>query len=202
MSDQNTSRQRPLKGRRARALALLQAFLCLTWLADWPREEPRDMAGFTFGYLERDTPRAVRVSEHDADAALARALAETTATCPLGRDASPPPRVNAHAPNAFFRAGCPPRPGHWPLPLSLLFDLSIDLNQLDASDFESLDGVGPVLARRIVDRRAELDGFRQPADLLSVRGIGPTTYRHLIAQLDPTPVSSVAKARPNPPFSE
>lgn len=204
MSEESRHRQSPPRGRRARALVLLQALLCLTSVADWPRDALPDTTAAAFGYLDRGTPRAVPAPRHEAAAALARALAQTAAHCPRGRIATRPPlaRLSANAPNAFFRTGCPPRSGHWPLPLSLLFDLPIDLNQLDASDFEALDGVGPVLARRIVDRRAELNGFRRTEDLLSVRGIGPRTYRHLVAQLDPPPVSSAAQTRSNAPFSE
>ena len=48
----------------------------------------------------------------------------------------------------------------------------IDLNRADAAELEQLDGVGPVLARRIVEYRAAHGPFRTVEDLLDVPGIG------------------------------
>jgi len=48
----------------------------------------------------------------------------------------------------------------------------IDLNAATASQLESLPGVGPVLAERIVAHRTERGPFQTVEDLLDVSGIG------------------------------
>lgn len=50
----------------------------------------------------------------------------------------------------------------------------IALNTASASELEALPGVGPRLAKRIVDERARRGGFRSVAELDAVRGVGPT----------------------------
>lgn len=49
----------------------------------------------------------------------------------------------------------------------------IDLNIATAAELQALPGIGPALAERIVQWRAENGPFRDVADLDSVRGIGP-----------------------------
>ncbi|RLE13894.1 MAG: hypothetical protein DRJ28_06605 [Actinobacteria bacterium] len=51
-------------------------------------------------------------------------------------------------------------------------DSGIDLNTASATDLESLPGVGPVLAERIVAFRTERGPFLTVEDLLDVSGIG------------------------------
>lgn len=48
----------------------------------------------------------------------------------------------------------------------------IDINTASASELENLDGVGPVLAARIVSYRDSVGGFKTVEDLLDVPGIG------------------------------
>ncbi|MDH3190271.1 MAG: ComEA family DNA-binding protein [Acidimicrobiia bacterium] len=48
----------------------------------------------------------------------------------------------------------------------------IDINRADAAELETLPGVGPVLAARIVDYRESVGGFESIEDLLQVAGIG------------------------------
>lgn len=48
----------------------------------------------------------------------------------------------------------------------------IDINRADATELETLPGVGPVLAARIVDYRESVGGFESIEDLLQVAGIG------------------------------
>ncbi len=57
-------------------------------------------------------------------------------------------------------------------PLGTPADSGIDLNSASASDLESLPGVGPVLAERIVAFRTERGPFLTVEDLLDVPGIG------------------------------
>ena len=52
----------------------------------------------------------------------------------------------------------------------------LDLNDATEEELEGLPGIGPVLAERILERRAELGAFRTREDVLSVSGIGEATY--------------------------
>jgi competence protein ComEA len=50
------------------------------------------------------------------------------------------------------------------------------INRASAKDFESLDGIGPVLANRIVAYRKANGPFATVDDLLKVSGIGPNKF--------------------------
>jgi len=68
----------------------------------------------------------------------------------------------------------------------------LDLNTATAQELEALPGIGPVLARRIVEYRDRYGPFQKVEDLLAVRGIGPVLlekirpYVYVILQT-PTP---------------
>lgn len=55
----------------------------------------------------------------------------------------------------------------------------IDLNSATAEQLQELDGVGPVLAERIVAWRTEHGRFRSVEDLREVSGIGPRKYARI-----------------------
>lgn len=55
----------------------------------------------------------------------------------------------------------------------------VNLNTASASELESLPGVGPVLAGRIVDWRTDNGGFSSVEDLQEVDGIGPATFEEI-----------------------
>jgi competence protein ComEA len=55
----------------------------------------------------------------------------------------------------------------------------INLNTATLADLDSLPGVGPVLAQRILDARAAQGGFRTVSDLRKVDGIGDARYEQL-----------------------
>ena len=60
----------------------------------------------------------------------------------------------------------------------------IDINRALYRDFVELNGIGPVIARRILSTRMTQGPFREIEDLLDVKGIGPKTFariEHLIA---------------------
>jgi competence protein ComEA len=71
--------------------------------------------------------------------------------------------------------GVPPAAGAAPpgAPASSAGSGAVDLNTADVAALDGLPGIGPVLAQRIVDHRAQHGPFRQMADLLDVAGIGP-----------------------------
>lgn len=61
-------------------------------------------------------------------------------------------------------------------------DGRIDINTADAAQLQTLNGVGPVTAQRIIDYRNEHGRFSSVDDLLNVSGIGAKTLEKLRAQ--------------------
>ena len=55
----------------------------------------------------------------------------------------------------------------------------VDLNRATAQELETLPGVGPVLAQRIVEHRERVGGFGSVAELRKVSGIGDTRFEQL-----------------------
>jgi competence protein ComEA len=62
-------------------------------------------------------------------------------------------------------------------------DGRVSLNAADPATLETLDGVGPVLAERIVQWRESNGGFRTIEDLRKVSGIGPKIFASLEDQV-------------------
>lgn len=58
-------------------------------------------------------------------------------------------------------------------------DAVVDLNAADATTLETLPGIGPALAERIIAWREEHGGFRSVEDLLEVSGIGDARFAEL-----------------------
>lgn len=52
----------------------------------------------------------------------------------------------------------------------------VDINTADATGLETLDGIGPALAQRILAYRTAHNGFRSVNDLQNVTGIGPKKF--------------------------
>ena len=55
----------------------------------------------------------------------------------------------------------------------------LSLNQTTAADLETLPGIGPVLAERIVAHRDSVGGFKDVGELRDVTGIGEKTFQAL-----------------------
>lgn len=55
----------------------------------------------------------------------------------------------------------------------------VDINQATVADLESLPGIGPKTAQKIVDYRTEHSTFQSTDELLQIEGIGPRTYEGL-----------------------
>ena len=55
----------------------------------------------------------------------------------------------------------------------------IDINAASAQELETLPGIGPVLAGRIVEYREQNGPFQRTDQLTAVRGIGAATYERI-----------------------
>jgi competence protein ComEA len=65
----------------------------------------------------------------------------------------------------------------------------VDVNQADWPELAQLPGIGPTLARRIIESRQTDGPFQNHDDLQRVRGIGPKTLDKLRPYLLPMPAS-------------
>lgn len=54
-----------------------------------------------------------------------------------------------------------------------------DFNQLSAKELETIDGIGEVISKRIVDYREENGSFTKISDLLNVNGIGDSKLEQI-----------------------
>jgi len=70
---------------------------------------------------------------------------------------------------------------------------SLDINNAAANDFAKLPGIGPELARRIIDYRTKHGPFHRVEDLLVIRGIGPKKWKALRPYLRVEPHSQNKK---------
>ncbi len=59
------------------------------------------------------------------------------------------------------------------------FSERIDLNKASSEELQSLPGIGPALAERILESRRREGSFLSPEALLRVRGIGPATLEKI-----------------------
>ncbi len=57
--------------------------------------------------------------------------------------------------------------------------LPVSLNHASHEDLTALPGVGPALARAVVEHRERTKGFERSEDLLKVHGIGPETLKRV-----------------------
>ena len=66
----------------------------------------------------------------------------------------------------------------------------VDINAAEWPELMQLPGIGPTLAKRIVDSRRTAGPFADQDDLRRVRGIGPKTLEQIRPYLRPMPDSS------------
>jgi competence ComEA-like helix-hairpin-helix protein len=55
----------------------------------------------------------------------------------------------------------------------ILCGMKVELNEASEMDLERVPGIGPKLAKRILEERDLHNGFQSVEDLLSMKGIGP-----------------------------
>lgn len=58
-------------------------------------------------------------------------------------------------------------------------DDKVELNTADQAALETLPGIGPRTAERIIEYRTENGGFEKTEELMNVRGIGERTFLRL-----------------------
>jgi competence protein ComEA len=63
----------------------------------------------------------------------------------------------------------------------------VDVNSVEWPELAQLPGIGPVLAKRIVESRSSQGPFRSVEDLRRVRGVGPLTLERIRPYLRPLP---------------
>lgn len=63
----------------------------------------------------------------------------------------------------------------------------VDANAAAWPELAQMPGIGPTLAHRIVESRQQHGPFRDPEDLMRVRGIGPKTLERMRPYLLPMP---------------
>ena len=59
----------------------------------------------------------------------------------------------------------------------------INLNAASAEQLESLPGIGPVTAKRIVDHRAKVGKFKRIEEIINIKGIGEKKFETIKNQL-------------------
>ena len=62
----------------------------------------------------------------------------------------------------------------------------VNLNTATAAQLESLPGIGPAMAQRIVEYRQQSGGFKKIEELMNVRGIGEASFLKLKALITVT----------------
>ena len=62
-------------------------------------------------------------------------------------------------------------------------DGQVNINSASAKDLEKLNGVGPAIAKRIVEYRNKNGNFSSPEDLLKVKGIGKAKLEKMRGQI-------------------
>ena len=57
--------------------------------------------------------------------------------------------------------------------------IRVNINEADAEEIARLDGIGKVIAERIVEYRAKEGPFRSADEIVKVKGIGKTVYEKI-----------------------
>jgi len=66
---------------------------------------------------------------------------------------------------------------HRDSPLASVSPKAVNINTADANELQNIPGVGPVLAKKIIDHRDRYGPFRRPEDILIIDGISEKRFR-------------------------
>ena len=69
----------------------------------------------------------------------------------------------------------------------------INLNAATEADLEKLPGIGPAMAKRIVDYRQKSGGFKKVEELMNVSGIGEKNFLKLKPLVTVSPVRTAER---------
>jgi competence protein ComEA len=69
--------------------------------------------------------------------------------------------------------------GQIPAGERMILGIPLDINSMSEADFDRLPGIGPAMARRIIEYRQNNGGRMRVEDLPAVEGVGEMTYQKL-----------------------
>ena len=93
------------------------------------------------------------------------------------------PQRGAPGPNGAAPGAAPASGGAGAATSSAAGAAVVNLNAATVAELETLPGIGPALAQRIISYREQHGGFRRVEDLLEVPGIGPKKFEELKAHV-------------------
>lgn len=108
----------------------------------------------------------------------------------FSRDSAPVPALPCAAAAPWsagepHRARCGVGGGGLALGARRALELSTPLEAVTAADLESLPGLGPRLARQVIEERKKRGGFATVDEVGRVRGMGPARLEALRGALEP-----------------
>jgi hypothetical protein len=98
---------------------------------------------------------------------------------PLIIKTSDSPEFDSRVPAIQYKSDLP-QSVNLPPAVANIFFLPISINRAEKEILSTLPGIGPILAERIVHRRAAKGPFRSKDELLHITGIGPKKLARLV----------------------
>ncbi len=133
-----------------------------------------EMAG---GFTAKADQASINLAEHMIDGLQLDVMPKGRKISQAQR-AKTPPRTNNLAPVKIIQAN-PPKVSA----SSTKQTGQVDINNASEQELTQLKGVGPAIAKRIIEYRNAHGRFSKPDDLLGVRGIGEKTLEKMRAQI-------------------
>lgn len=125
-------------------------------------------------YLPADCPSKTSMSHHGVTEEPGLPQAVATPELPAPKTPTPKPAEVA----ARTAPAQPASPQPAPSPAAQTPSGLVDLNTATDAQLQTLPGIGPAMAKRIMERRQKRR-FKRVRDLRRVRGVGPATYARL-----------------------